>query len=179
MQVDLETAVSLFQELARTLQARPTLPARTVFDRAGDFYREVHVTSDLSDADDREDSLVLTCGSTLHHISDDLIDMRKSWRAAAGGVQLESVTRRYIELERWIAFGPVPKDDGSTNESAITLSVTLIFDPSPFERPCISQRFESMSELEWKLPIIRDAQPVKQLLNAALPHVSATIAYLT
>ena len=160
MTVDLETAIQQFLDTARNLQAEPTLTADTVLQRVIQDYRDVRIDGAAIDADG--DMLLLQWGATTPLLADAPMDLRN---ASDDDIAFDESEQQYVDFTRQV-FAAGDDEDADFDESAVQLSMTLVFGPATGDEPSSNQWIENPDKIVRDIETFRNVPFVQRLLGA-------------
>ena len=168
MEVDQEDAVGQFLELARSCQDR-NLTAPKVIEEVVRFYRDVRIAG--ADVEDDGDMLLFQWGGGEHLILSEPTDFRKP---SSADYEFDGREAQYLDFTRQV-FIAANGGGEDFDESAIQMSITLIYGPATGKEQSVNVWIATPSRLELDL-IKHAAVPlVAQLIDLSPSRIIATV----
>ncbi|WP_339910683.1 hypothetical protein [Symmachiella dynata] len=168
MSIDVESAIQQFLRNAKALQSKSQLTAEDVLQWMAAFYRNERIEGAEVDADG--DMLLLQWGIQCPPMATEPIDIRNTTEVE---IRFEDFETRYIDFTRQI-FAAV-SDDAEFDDSAIQLSLTLIYGPASGDEPSSNIWISEPDQLVEKISEFRQEPFVEQLLGTVATRLEATV----
>ncbi len=168
MEVDQEDAVTQFLELARSCQDR-NLTATGVIEEVVRFYRNVRIAG--ADVEDDGDMLLFQWGGGEHLVLSEPTDFRRSENA---DYEFDGLEAQYLDFTRQV-FVAGADDDEDFDESAIQMSITLIYGPADGKEQSGNVWIASPPRVDHDLKKHAAAPLVAQLINMPPSRIIATV----
>lgn len=168
MEVDQKVAVAQFLELARTCQAG-NMKATQVIEEIVRFYRDVRIAG--ARPEDEGDMLLFQWGGGEHLVLSEPTDFRGIEDA---DYVFDGVESQYLDFTRQI-FVASHEDHEDFDESAIQMSITLIYGPANGQEQSGNVWIASPARLDQDLKKHAGNPLVSQLINEQPSRMIATI----
>lgn len=168
MEVDQENAVAQFLELARLCQGG-NLTAAGVIQEVVRFYRDIRITG--ADVEDDGDMLLFQWGAGEHLVLSEPTDFLGSEGA---DYEFDGVEAQYLDFTRQV-FVAGDDDDEEFDESAIQMSITLIYGPATGREQAGNVWIASPPRIDHDLKKHAAAPLVAQLINLPPSRIIATV----
>ncbi len=171
MAIDLETAILRFLETARDLQVESSLTAEAVLQRVIQDYADVRIDGAAIDSDG--DMLLLQWGATSPLVTENPVDLRN---ASDDDIAFDECERQYIDFTRQV-FAAGDDEDAGFDESAVQLSITLVYDQATGGEPSSNQWIENPRRIDSVTTKFRNDPFVHGLLAAPVSRLVATVQH--
>lgn len=168
MDVDQEDAVAQFLVLARSCQDR-NLTATGIIEEVVRFYRDVRIAG--ADVENDGDMLLFQWGGGEHLVLSEPTDFRTSESA---DYEFDGVESKYLDFTRQV-FVAGDEDDEDFDESAIQMSITLIYGPANGKEQAGNVWIATPSRVEHDLKKHAAAPLVTELINMPPTRIIATV----
>jgi hypothetical protein len=168
MEVDQENAVAQFLALARSCQDR-NLTATGVIEEVVRFYRDVRIAG--ADVEDDGDMLLFQWGDGEHLILSEPTDFRSPESA---DYEFDGVESKYLDFTRQV-FVAGDEGDEDFDESAIQMSITLIYGPASGKEQAGNVWIATPSRVEHDLKKHAAAPLVTELIKLQPSRIVATV----
>lgn len=166
MEIDVNSAVAQFLEMARTCQAKKLTAAEVIRDML-QFYEDVRVAG--ADIEDEADMLLFQWGTGEHLLLSEPTDFRD---ADQNDFEFDDVESKYLDFTRQVF---VVGEDDDFDDAAIQMSITLVYGPATGKEKSGNVWISSPDDFDEDLKKHAGTPLVAELINTRPTRVVATV----